>query len=699
MSQFKKIFLISLIIFILISSPVYCEEIYNGEEIERPDTVNYIDLQIIQTGEIYASGQLEWLKINITVPQSDNFQTVSRKTKTIKDDVGNDIAEITIDNPTTTIIEYSITSNIISRSTQLTSIPTDYTISDETRKFLESTENIQSDNTRISRLAEEITIGSDSDYEKIAKLAIWVNEYITYDTRYSSETKDALWVLDNKKGVCAEYTTLFTALSRSIGIPARYTSAYAYGDNGWEKHAYAEVYIGKWISVDPLWLEIGNIDATHIKYTSQFDNKVINNIGSYGLNLEKLEWSKDDTEFIINKIRKEEPIDDYKISATMDKLHPGEEFIVYLEFTGKDYRVLDLSLESCSSQNPIIDIVDKSKKVIIEPGVKKIITWKGSVSDNLEKNYIYTCPLTLNARHLKTRTINMTIETTQDTKSTSIEPHFKTDIIKVDTDTILYINSKKIRGDGNTRIGIISELGYAESEYELDTTTLSIPFSITPEEIGKNRIYIYTSTGEVEEIEFDVEETGNIFIEKIEAPDKIVKGAQEIAKIYLKNTGNTEEIKTIINGEIRRIELNGEKVLESSIDSSIAGITQIKARIEGKSGRDEKQKDIEIFEVPKIDLKYISYDYSKNIAKISIATSYKAKDVSLDINGKNIKIGNLETPKSIELSILQGTTEIDINFKDIGDNTHSTTSRIIIEDESFINKIIRIIKELLGIGL
>ncbi|MCK5322061.1 MAG: transglutaminase domain-containing protein, partial [Candidatus Aenigmarchaeota archaeon] len=300
MSQFKKIFLISLIIFILISSPVYCEEIYNGEEIERPDTVNYIDLQIIQTGEIYASGQLEWLKINITVPQSDNFQTVSRKTKTIKDDVGNDIAEITIDNPTTTIIEYSITSNIISRSTQLTSIPTDYTISDETRKFLESTENIQSDNTRISRLAEEITIGSDSDYEKIAKLAIWVNEYITYDTRYSSETKDALWVLDNKRGVCAEYTTLFTALSRSIGIPARYTSAYAYGDNGWEKHAYAEVYIGKWISVDPLWLEIGNIDATHIKYTSQFDNKVINNIGSYGLNLEKLEWSKDDTEFIIN---------------------------------------------------------------------------------------------------------------------------------------------------------------------------------------------------------------------------------------------------------------------------------------------------------------------------------------------------------------------------------------------------------------
>ncbi|MCK5300004.1 MAG: hypothetical protein KAJ54_02540, partial [Candidatus Aenigmarchaeota archaeon] len=59
----------------------------------------------------------------------------------------------------------------------------------------------------------------------------------------------------------------------------------------------------------------------------------------------------------------------------------------------------------------------------------------------------------------------------------------------------------------------------------------------------------------------------------------------------------------------------------------------------------------------------------------------------------------LETPKSIELSILQGTTEIDINFKDMGDNTHSIATEITIENESFIDRIIRIIKELLGIGL
>lgn len=63
-------------------------------------------------------------------------------------------------------------------------------------------------------------------------------------------------VLVNKKGACRDVTVLFMDACRSLGLPARFTSGYFYGDEEFSNrqlHAWAEVYLpgGGWRGFDP----------------------------------------------------------------------------------------------------------------------------------------------------------------------------------------------------------------------------------------------------------------------------------------------------------------------------------------------------------------------------------------------------------------------------------------------------------------
>ena len=65
------------------------------------------------------------------------------------------------------------------------------------------------------------------------------------------------------EGDCNEHTVLFTALSRSAGIPTKMIAGLVYLDGTFYYHAWPRVYVGKWIDMDPtLGQEIA--DATHI---------------------------------------------------------------------------------------------------------------------------------------------------------------------------------------------------------------------------------------------------------------------------------------------------------------------------------------------------------------------------------------------------------------------------------------------------
>ena len=73
----------------------------------------------------------------------------------------------------------------------------------------------------------------------------------------------AVRVLENPRGDCNEAATLFVALARSAGLPARTVAGMIYLNNRFYYHAWAEVYLNDWIAVDPTFAQFP-ADAAHL---------------------------------------------------------------------------------------------------------------------------------------------------------------------------------------------------------------------------------------------------------------------------------------------------------------------------------------------------------------------------------------------------------------------------------------------------
>lgn len=145
--------------------------------------------------------------------------------------------------------------------------PQTETIPFEVQKYLEFTEYIDYVEG-IGELASEITAGSLNSLDAVNKLSLWCAENITYNTTWTKNVEPASLVFQERQGVCDEITSLFIAMCRSIGVPARYVGGYAYSNinDMFGPHAWAEVYIsGEWVPYDPTYNEHGYVDASHLK--------------------------------------------------------------------------------------------------------------------------------------------------------------------------------------------------------------------------------------------------------------------------------------------------------------------------------------------------------------------------------------------------------------------------------------------------
>ena len=130
--------------------------------------------------------------------------------------------------------------------------------------FLSPTEGIESDNPYIIQLAKKITNNSIDNFDKVAKIALFVYKNISYDLSTIGLNQSALSTLLRKSGVCEGKARLFVALARAAGIPSRYVTGISIENNTLGLHSWAEVYLGKWVEVDPTWFQIVSIDAAHI---------------------------------------------------------------------------------------------------------------------------------------------------------------------------------------------------------------------------------------------------------------------------------------------------------------------------------------------------------------------------------------------------------------------------------------------------
>jgi transglutaminase-like putative cysteine protease len=124
------------------------------------------------------------------------------------------------------------------------------------------------ENTSAAKLAESITTEKMTDQEKFNAIYKYVINNVVYDYKKASSV-DSRFIpnntltIENKNGICYDYSSLMASMLRSVGVPSKmihgqstYTSVY---------HAWNEVYLnGKWVIID------STIDAQLSKGTAKY---------------------------------------------------------------------------------------------------------------------------------------------------------------------------------------------------------------------------------------------------------------------------------------------------------------------------------------------------------------------------------------------------------------------------------------------
>ncbi len=127
--------------------------------------------------------------------------------------------------------------------------------------YLQPARDIPSDDKTVIEKARSIA-GDERDAWKVAtKLADWTYKNIKWKQVDYATARQTLATLEAD---CLEFSQLYVAMARSLGLPARLVSGLAYSGATFGGHAWVEVYVGEWMEVDPTW-GTAFVDATHIR--------------------------------------------------------------------------------------------------------------------------------------------------------------------------------------------------------------------------------------------------------------------------------------------------------------------------------------------------------------------------------------------------------------------------------------------------
>lgn len=132
--------------------------------------------------------------------------------------------------------------------------------------------------------AKELTKGLTNENAKIAAIYNYMINNFTYDyeklaTVPSSYIPNPDRTLEEGTGICYDFSSLFSAMLRSLTIPTRLVKGYS--KNVVEYHAWNEVYVkskGKWVIVDTTYdmqMKAAGYESTFEKsvedYTKKYD--------------------------------------------------------------------------------------------------------------------------------------------------------------------------------------------------------------------------------------------------------------------------------------------------------------------------------------------------------------------------------------------------------------------------------------------
>jgi transglutaminase-like putative cysteine protease len=126
----------------------------------------------------------------------------------------------------------------------------------ETLVFLLGSRYCETD--RLSETAWSLFGQTPPGWARVQAVCDWVHNQISFGYQHARVTKTALETLQERTGVCRDFTHLAVAFCRCLNIPARYCTGYL-GDIGvppsadpMDFSAWMEVYLGgQWYTFDP----------------------------------------------------------------------------------------------------------------------------------------------------------------------------------------------------------------------------------------------------------------------------------------------------------------------------------------------------------------------------------------------------------------------------------------------------------------
>jgi transglutaminase-like putative cysteine protease len=109
----------------------------------------------------------------------------------------------------------------------------------------------------IATYAKKFLRDDGNRLETLHDMLVDLHDHITFDTSRTDSGTTAIDAFKLRHGVCQDFSHIFIAAARSLGIPARYIGGYLVQSNGTATseagHAWAEAHVGElgWVGFDP----------------------------------------------------------------------------------------------------------------------------------------------------------------------------------------------------------------------------------------------------------------------------------------------------------------------------------------------------------------------------------------------------------------------------------------------------------------
>lgn len=119
----------------------------------------------------------------------------------------------------------------------------------DTLKYLLPSRYCPSD--RMDRRAREIAGNVPAGYRQVEAIRTWINSNLEYRYGVSDATTDALDTMNDRAGVCRDFSHVAIALCRALQIPARNVVGYLHELEPMDMHAWFEAFVGgRWYAFD-----------------------------------------------------------------------------------------------------------------------------------------------------------------------------------------------------------------------------------------------------------------------------------------------------------------------------------------------------------------------------------------------------------------------------------------------------------------